>query len=54
MGTNLPVALAHYHGANPLEQCRHILLFYMAAQLALDNNDLNKILVKMREIGAEL
>jgi len=30
------------------------ILFYLAAQLALNEEELDKVLTKMREIGAEI
>jgi hypothetical protein len=38
-------------GEKPRSLNQHIL-FYMAAQLILDENELNKIILKMQEIGA--
>lgn len=40
-------------GESPRAMSPHIL-FFIAAQLALNDNELNKILEKMREIGAKL
>ncbi|HAT7523551.1 TPA: helix-turn-helix transcriptional regulator [Citrobacter koseri] len=40
-------------GESPRAMSPHIL-FFIAAQLSLNNNELNKILEKMREIGAKL
>ncbi|ENM2868526.1 helix-turn-helix transcriptional regulator [Citrobacter koseri] len=40
-------------GESPRAMSPHIL-FFIAAQLSLNNNELNKILGKMREIGAKL
>lgn len=40
-------------GESPRTMSPHIL-FYMAAQLALTDSDLEKILEKMKEIGAEI
>ncbi|ENC9770659.1 TPA: helix-turn-helix transcriptional regulator [Citrobacter koseri] len=40
-------------GESPRAMSPHIL-FFIAAQLSLNNNELNKILEKMREIGATL
>lgn len=39
-------------GESPRAMSPHIL-FYMAAQLALDKNELERVLEKMREIGAK-
>ncbi|HAZ8269234.1 helix-turn-helix transcriptional regulator [Citrobacter koseri] len=40
-------------GESPRAMSPHIL-FFIAAQLSLNNNELNKILEKMRGIGAKL
>lgn len=40
-------------GESPRAISPHIL-FFIAAQLTLDKNELNEVLNKMREIGAEL
>ncbi|EMD1658834.1 TPA: XRE family transcriptional regulator [Pluralibacter gergoviae] len=40
-------------GAEPRAMSPHIL-FFMAAQLALDENELTRVLAKMKEIGASL
>ncbi len=40
-------------GESPRAMSPHIL-FFMAAQLALDPNELKQVLSKMREIGASL
>ncbi|AVR03776.1 XRE family transcriptional regulator [Pluralibacter gergoviae] len=40
-------------GAEPRAMSPHIL-FFMAAQLALDENELTRVLTKMKEIGASL
>ncbi|MBE5251747.1 helix-turn-helix domain-containing protein [Mixta mediterraneensis] len=40
-------------GESPRDMSPHIL-FFMAAQLALSEEDLNKVLKKMQHIGAEI
>ncbi|MFY0403335.1 XRE family transcriptional regulator [Pantoea dispersa] len=40
-------------GESPRDMSPHIL-FFMAAQLALSEEDLNKVLKKMQDIGAEI
>ncbi|TNV16117.1 XRE family transcriptional regulator [Buttiauxella sp. B2] len=40
-------------GESPRAMSPHIL-FYMAAQLSLNSDDLNKIIKKMKEIGADI
>lgn len=40
-------------GAEPRAMSPHIL-FFMAAQLALDDSELTRVLDKMKEIGASL
>ncbi|KMK16659.1 hypothetical protein ABW06_01570 [Pluralibacter gergoviae] len=40
-------------GAEPRAMSPHIL-FFMAAQLALDESELTRVLAKMKEIGASL
>ncbi|PHH47920.1 transcriptional regulator [Pluralibacter gergoviae] len=40
-------------GAEPRAMSPHIL-FFMAAQLTLDENELTRVLAKMKEIGASL
>nr|WP_310615830.1 helix-turn-helix transcriptional regulator [Pantoea cypripedii] len=40
-------------GETPREMSPHIL-FFLAAQLALPEDELNKVLKKMQEIGAEI
>ncbi|MEB5837039.1 helix-turn-helix domain-containing protein [Pantoea dispersa] len=40
-------------GESPRDMSPHIL-FFMAAQLALSEDDLNKVLKKMQDIGAEI
>ncbi|QJW57010.1 hypothetical protein HL670_03907 [Serratia plymuthica] len=40
-------------GAEPRAMSPHIL-FFMAAQLTLTNSELDRVLKKMREIGAEI
>jgi hypothetical protein len=40
-------------GESPRAMSPHIL-FYMAAQLSLSSDDLNKIIKKMKDIGADI
>ncbi|EMB4326656.1 XRE family transcriptional regulator [Pluralibacter gergoviae] len=40
-------------GAEPRAMSPHIL-FFMAAQLALDDSELTRVLAKMKELGASL